>query len=120
GMGLHSVPPLLVFTAVEGGPAMREALTKAVTRSLTAAGPDTAAPVVNGFVSTLTNPADALHQTDPDSVHEPVHEPVRQQEPESVREPVPAPVREPRAQRSAKGRKPTRAKGSRGGGRVLF
>src|SRR6266567_5012708 len=116
GIVLHSVPPLLVFTAVEGGPAMREALTKAVTRSLTAAGPDTAAPVVNGFVSTLTNPAGALHETDPVSVHEPV----RQQVSESVREPVPAPVREPGAQRSVKGRTPTRAKGSRGGGRVLF
>jgi hypothetical protein len=37
GIVLHSVPPLLVFTAVEGGPAIRETLTKAVARSLTAA-----------------------------------------------------------------------------------
>jgi hypothetical protein len=68
GIVLHSVPPLLVFTAVEGGPAMREALTRAVTRSLTAAGPDIATSVVTAAVNrptraAFTNPFTSPHPT---------------------------------------------------------
>lgn len=116
GIVLHSVPPLLVFTAVEGGPAMREALTRAVTKSLTATAPDTATPVMNTAVNGLVNPAGVIHQTDPGSVQEPVHEPAHG----AVREPVPAPVRESTSRRSTNANKATRGKGSRSGGRVLF
>jgi hypothetical protein len=124
GIVLHSVPPLLVFTAVEGGPAIRETLTKAVARSLlatTAPGTlvDTAGPVVNGAVTALVNLAGVVGQVTATGVHEPVHDVVHQPAPGSVHEPTPAPVREPRSRRSGTSRKAKAGKGSRGG-RVLF
>lgn len=96
---LHSVPPLLVFTAVEGGPVMREALTRAVARSL--AGTDTTASAL------VNEPANVLgdsHEPESGSVHESVHEP------------EPKPAREPRPRRATNRRKSVRTKGKR----VLF
>ena len=63
GIVLHSVPPLLVFTAVEGGPAIRETLTKAVARSLTAATSDTAAVNAASAPAAAVNPPDPMPET---------------------------------------------------------
>jgi hypothetical protein len=116
GIVLHSVPPLLVFAAVEGGPAMREALTKAVARSL-ATSPSVAVSVP---VTAPVNTASAVHDPARSGVQEAAHGPVHDLPPETAHELAPAPVREPRPRRSVNARKTTRTKGKRGGGRMLF
>jgi hypothetical protein len=108
GIVLHSVPPLLVFTAVEGGPAMREALTKAVARSLTVIDTATlgvAAPTpMNEAMNEPMSVLDSGNRVESDAVREPIHES------------APKPARESRPRRTASRRKTTRTKGKR----VLF
>lgn len=129
GIVRHSVPPLLVFVAVEGGPAMREALTRAVACSLTGppadtTGPAVTAPAVTGSASLSMNRRGDTHEPDQATVHEPVHErvpePVQESVHACVHEPVAEPVRESRPRRSVKGRTSTRATTAKGGKRVLF
>jgi hypothetical protein len=97
GIVLHSVPPLLVFTAVEGGPAIRETLTKAVARSLAAAAVP-ATPVAEAATGT-TATDDTSHQAvnSDTPTAEPVHEP-----------PVPAVHEHRTPPRRTTTRKPTR------------
>jgi hypothetical protein len=59
GLVLHSVPPLLVFTAVEGGPALRDRLTDAVNLAATTAThtpPAATSPAVNPPLTTPVDP----------------------------------------------------------------
>ena len=115
GIVLHSVPPLLVFCAVEGGPAMREALTKAVARSLMAP----VNPAVNGTPDTATNPTGEVHEPVHEATAEPVQDvasgPVHDTTPATT----PAPVRVPRPRRAVNARRKG-GRGKRTGGRVLF
>lgn len=95
GIVLHSVPPLLVFTAVEGGPAMRDALTAAVTKSLALTRTeDTDQPTNGGH-----EPADTSTQ---DGVHAPTTEPVRELVSPVVREPRPPRTTKPRTKTGKK------------------
>jgi hypothetical protein len=116
GIVLHSVPPLLVFTAVEGGPAMRDALTTAVGKSLTAS----VATLANAAGPTPTTVHESVYENAHGVVHDSVREDVHDLTRESAREPLPAPVREPRQRTTTKPRTKTGTKSGKKGARVFF
>lgn len=135
---LHIVVPLAGMGAALVLPVVQQRYADAIAslyRQPRAAARDALAGLVDPVTTSVNPPAltfgpvhsdvhggphDTVQEATPATVHEPVQERVHEPAPEPVHEPAPAPVREPRSQRSVKGRRPTRAKGSRTGKRVLF
>jgi hypothetical protein len=107
GLVLHSVPPLLVFTAVEGGPALRDRLTDAVNlAAVTATGPPAPTDTVvteasrRGSVTADTShPAVNVATADEGTVHEPPVPPVREHRTPTRRGTTRKPARRPAGRR---------------------
>ncbi len=76
GVVLHSVPPLVVFTAAQTGPGLRDRLTEAVHHALTehSTGAAIPAPVDPGAFTVPVR--DTAHGTVGDTAHGTVHEPL--------------------------------------------
>ncbi len=107
GLVLHSVPPLLVFTAVEGGPALRDRLTDAVNLAATAVTgtPTTLAATVPEAGRPDAVAADTSHlavnaaTADAGTVHEPAVPAVREHRTPNRRGTTRKPARRPAGRR---------------------
>lgn len=107
GLVLHSVPPLLVFTAVEGGPALRDRLTDAVNLAAMAATGTSAS--VEGVVTEAGQPDAAIGDAscppmdavapDDGTVHEPVVASVHEHRTQTRRSTTRKPTRRPTGRR---------------------